>query len=133
MADVLLLVIVAAHEALHRGRERRPFGGVAEDLEVDGGEVVVRVGIELALVFGLGLDGYLGSSSVGVSLVAGEAVDGGILRFEGAEHVVEGTVLHHENDDMLELLDSGFGSVWSHSRVLAIFEAKYAGREKECL
>jgi hypothetical protein len=35
--------------------------------------------------------------------------------------VIEGTVLHHENDDVLEFFDSGFGSVGSHSLVLTGF------------
>lgn len=108
MGHVLLLVVVAAHEALHGGRQRRSFGGIAEDLQVDGSEVVVGVGVELALIFGLWEYGDLSASRIGVGLVAAEPVDGGILRFECAEHVVEGTVLHHQDDDMLELLDSGF-------------------------
>jgi hypothetical protein len=46
--------------------------------------------------------------------------------------VVEGAVLHHENDDVLELLDSGFGSVWSHSRVLAdLVRVSMRGKNKD--
>ncbi len=134
MADVLLLVVIAANEALHGGRERRTLRGIAEDLEIDGGEVMVGVGIELALVFSFGKDVDLGSGGVGIGLVAGEAVDGGILGFESAEHVVEGAVLHHENDDMLEVFDSGFGSVWSHSRDLAGFvKLSMLGWRRACL
>lgn len=119
MADVLLLVVIAANEALHGGRERRPLRGIAEDLEINGGEVMIGIGIELALIFGERKDWDLGSGGVGIGLITGEAVDGGVLGLEPAEHVVEGAILHHENDDMLEVFDSGFGSVWSHSRDLA--------------
>lgn len=131
MTDVLLLVVIAANEALHGGRERRALRGIAEDLEIDGSEVMIGIGIELALVFSLGKDVDLGPGGVGIGLVAGEAIDGGILCFEPAEHVVEGTILHHKNDDMLEFFDSGFGSVWRHSRDLAGFmRLKYAGLMK---
>jgi hypothetical protein len=70
--------------------------------------VVVGIGIELALIFGLRQDRGLSAGGVGIGLVAIEPVDGWILRLQGAEHVVEGAVLHHKHDDMLELLDSGF-------------------------
>lgn len=115
---VLLLIVVAANEALHGGREWRSFGRVSEDLQVDGGKVVIGIGIELALVFRQRLDRHLSAGGIGIGFVAGEAFDG---CFEGAEHVVERAVLHHENDNVLELPDSGLGSVWSHSRVLADF------------
>lgn len=111
---VLLLIEVAGDEALHGCRQRRSVLGAVEDLEVDGGEVVVGVGVELALVLGERLDFDGSAGGVGVGLGAGEAVDVGKFFLERAEHVVEGAVLHHEHDDMLEVLNSGQGSVKCH-------------------
>lgn len=89
---------------------------------------MVGIGVELALIFGLRQNGDLGSGGIGIGFVAGETVNGGMLGFECSEHVIEGAVLHHENDDMFELLDPGFGPVWRHCLAPADFcEGKYAG------
>ena len=114
VSDVLLLVEVAGDEALHGGRQRRTVLGAVEDLEVDGGEVVIGIGVELALVFGERLDGDLGAGGVGVGLVAGEAVDVRVCGHERAQHVIEGAVLHHQDDYMLETLNPGKGSIECH-------------------
>ena len=76
------------------------YGDPAEDLEIDGWKVMIGVGIELALELriGCGFDGFAGC--VEVELAAGEAVDGWVHAMESSEHVVEGTVLHHEDDDV---------------------------------
>jgi hypothetical protein len=81
--------------------------GVVEYLQVDGGEMMVWIGVELALVLGERLDLDQGAGGVGIGLVASEAVDVRVSGFECAEHVVEGSVLHHENNDVLEALNSG--------------------------
>ena len=111
--DALLLLKVALDKALHGGGAVGT-GLVAEDLLVDGWKVVIGVGVELALVFGERLDGCGSVGRVGVGLVAGKTVDVGVDRVERSEHVVERAVLHHEDDDVLELLDTGFGLIWRH-------------------
>jgi hypothetical protein len=63
---VLLLIEVARDEALHRGGQRRTVLGTVEDLEIYCSEVVVGVGIELALVLGQGLNANLRSAGIGV-------------------------------------------------------------------
>jgi hypothetical protein len=35
----------------------------------------------------------------------------GIQRLQSAEHVIEGAVLHHEDDDVLEVLNTGQASI----------------------
>ena len=76
---VLLLIEVALDEALHGGGQRCPVLGVVEYLQVDGGEMMVRIGVELALVLGQGLDLDQGTGGVRVGLGAGEAVDVGVV------------------------------------------------------
>ena len=94
--------------------QRRAVLRIVEDLQIDGGEVMVRVRIELALVLGEWLNLDLSASVVRVGLGAGEAVDVGILRLEAAEHVVEGAVLHHEDHDVLKVLNAGQRSIEWH-------------------
>ena len=98
--------MIGADEALHVGLAVGA-GGSVEDLRVNGGEVVMGVWEELAAEFGARLDRDDGSGGVRIGFVAGEAVDEGVGGFEGSEHVVEGAVLQHENNDVFESLDSG--------------------------
>jgi hypothetical protein len=97
--DVRLLGVVGADEALHVGLAVGACDST-EDLGVDGGEVMMRIRQELAAKHGLGQDGDVGFGGIGVGLVTGEAVDIGVSGLEGTEHVVEGTILQHENDHM---------------------------------
>ena len=106
--NAALLVEVAFDEALHVWSSVRILAGgdSAEDLQVDRGKVVVGIGVELALVFGRGRDGYGDAGGIGIGFGAVKSVDGGVEALEAAKHVVEGAVLHHEHDDMLKLLKS---------------------------
>jgi hypothetical protein len=52
VGGVLLLVEVASDEALHGCGQRRALGGIAEYLQIDAGEVMIGIGVELALVLG---------------------------------------------------------------------------------
>jgi len=104
--QVGLLVEVAAHETTHvRGAVGILSGGdAAEDLEVGRGEVVVGVGIELTLILGGGgnRDGHAGGVRIG--FLPGEPVDFGASGVERSQHVVKGTVLHHQHDNVLQIL-----------------------------
>jgi len=111
VGHVLLLIEVAGDEALHGGSQRRPVLGAVEDLQVDGGKMMVGIGVKLALVRGKWLDRDVCAGRVGIGLRAGKAVDVGICGFERPEHVIEGAVLHHQDDDVLETLNSRQSSV----------------------
>jgi hypothetical protein len=68
--------------------------------------VVVGIGIKLALIFGRGRDRHRHSRRIWIRFLPGQAVDfrpGGVQR---AQHVIERAVLHHQNDDVLQILDS---------------------------
>ena len=97
--EVLPLLEVALDEALHVGDARGALIAT-EDLQVNGREVMIGVGIELALKLGerlrkdlipcvSGFDGPVDPSICGTH------------RLERPEHVVEGAVLHHEHDYVL--------------------------------
>jgi hypothetical protein len=101
MVDVPLLVEVAGNEALH-ARHR----AAVEDLKVDGREVVVRIGRELALILGFRLHLHDLSRRIGIGFGAAKAVDGVVLLKEPAEHVVERAVLHHQHDEVLEIVEA---------------------------
>jgi hypothetical protein len=66
--------------------------------------MVVRVGIELTLKisFGQGLD--YGSIGVRVTELVSDPVNARVDSCERTEHMVKGTVLHHQNDDVFELI-----------------------------
>lgn len=86
-------------EAVHG---RGEGGGVvgAENLFADGLEGVARVRVHvLGLVFEEKAFGVGVGDGEGVGLGAGDAVDGGVEALHPAEHVVEGAVLHYQNDD----------------------------------
>jgi hypothetical protein len=44
---------------------------------------------------------------VWIGLIADKNFDSGVRRAESPQHMVEGTVLHHEDDDVLEIIQSG--------------------------
>src|SRR4029077_6474850 len=104
--DVPLLVEVAGDEALHAGHV-----ATVEDLLVDRRKVVVRVRRELALILGLRRDLPDRSGCVRVRFVAAQPVDRIVLFEEPAEHVIERAVLHHEHDEMFEIVEA-----WRHKR-----------------
>jgi len=66
-----------------------------------------RVGIELALELGLRRDLGRFVGRVRIGLIAGEAVDSGIFGVESPQHMIKGAVLHHEYNDVLEIVQSG--------------------------
>jgi hypothetical protein len=73
-------------------------------LQVNTGEVVVRVGIKLALKLREGLNFDRIASSIRIAFIAGQTVNTRILRLQSAQHVVEGAVFHHEDDNVLEII-----------------------------
>ena len=84
---------------------------VVGDLEEDVALLVERAGIELALSVGELLIGDVGMG-VGVSVrgaAGGDAIEIGNELLEVAQHVVEGTILKHEDDDV-------FDWVWRHGK-----------------
>src|SRR5215471_9851157 len=107
MRDVLALQEVVLDEPLHRRRR-----AAVEDLLVNGVEVVVGIRIQLSLIVGERLHLYGVAFSVEVALVASDAVDSWIHGLERTEHVVERSVLHHENHEVTKIVEPS----WRHSR-----------------
>jgi hypothetical protein len=113
VTDVALLVVVALNEALHI---RLPPGILgcsdsAKYLQVDGGKVMVGVRIQLALELSIRRDFDRFARRVEVELGAREAVDGRVIAVKSPEHMVEGAILHHEDHDVFQILDSRKRSV----------------------
>src|ERR1022692_2238874 len=104
--NVVLLLVIRLDEALHVGSGG---AGIAENLQVHVRIVVPRIGLELALIFRQRLDRRQRAGGVGIRLGAVHSVDAGILRHHVPEQMIEGTVFHHQHDDVLELVDSGLG------------------------
>src|SRR5207302_3310483 len=86
--------------------QNRRSGGDEEQLLVNRREVMIRIGIELPLEGSLRL--YLGRliGGIGIGLVALEAIDAVVLGIESAQHVVERAVLHHQDDDVFQVIQS---------------------------
>ena len=103
--DVPLLLVVAPDESAHGGLAVRRLVAV-ENLRVDAGKMVVGVGVELALIIRLGRDLDPLSLGILVALVPRQTIDGGVLLLQRPEHVVERAVFHHQDHDMLELIQS---------------------------
>ena len=72
---------------------------------------MVGVGIKLALVGGFGRDSNGNASAVGVGLMAAKSVDRRVAGMKSSKHVVEGAVLHHEDNDVPEVLYAWQSSV----------------------
>jgi hypothetical protein len=102
---VLLLVVIALHKSIHRRDGGRSWGSVVQ-LLVHCRKVVIRIGIELALPLRQRhhLRGFI--CRVEVALVSREAVDPGIDCLQRPEHVVKGAVLHHQYDDVLQVVQA---------------------------
>lgn len=99
MGYVLLLLEIVLHEALHAGDARVAMVAV-EDLLVHSREGVVWIGIKLALKLCERLREDLVAPCVGVPLRPVDPINLGVDRFQRPEHVVEGAVFHHENDNV---------------------------------
>ena len=113
--DVVRLREIVLHETLHIGEA--PIALLpAVDLQIDAGKMVVGVRVELALELSVGLDFYGRALGVGIGFVSGEAVDLGVFLHQPAQHVVEGAVFHHQDDDVLEVVESGRRHTPSPSR-----------------
>ena len=95
---------VALDEPLHICDAAGPRRRAAEYLEVDAGKVVIGVMIQLALKFRIRLHGNHGAVHVGIGFIARQAIDFRIFLHQAAQHVVEGAVLHHEDDDVFEVI-----------------------------
>ena len=97
---------VAVHEPLHR---RDPIGRrvAVEDLEINSRKMMVGIGIELPLILGKRLRRRNGAGAVRIELRPVDAVDPGVGRLQGTEHVIEGAVLHHQDDDVFQLVEAG--------------------------
>jgi hypothetical protein len=82
-----------------------------------------NIGVEIDCVASVGADADRSSAvGGGIGLVSVEAVDGRGTGLEVAQHVVEGSVFHHQHDDALkgvgneaslELSDSGLEGHWN--------------------
>ena len=105
MADVFLLIEVTLDEALHVS-DAIGAGISAEDLQIDGREMMVGIGIELPLKLRQRLRLDLSAGRVGIGQLSSDAVDLRVHGCERSQHVIEGTVLHHENNDMTKLVQS---------------------------
>ena len=101
MAHVLPFAEVVGDETLHR----RDVSTV-EDLLIHIDEVVTGIGIELALVLRAILNRDDGARGVRVAFVPGQSVDARIRGLERPEHVVERAILHHQHDEVLEVVQA---------------------------
>ena len=108
MGHVLLLLEVVLHKALHAGDAWDALVAV-EDLLVDSGKGVVRIGIELALKLGERLHEDLVALGVRVLLRPVHSVNLRFGRLQRPEHVVEGAVFHHEYDNVFQGIET-----WRH-------------------
>jgi hypothetical protein len=104
-SGVVCLGEITFHETLHVRVAAAPLLA-AEDLQVRAGKMMVRILVELILVFGFRQDPHRIAIEVWIGFVARESVDSGIGLLQGAKHVAEGTVLHHQHYDVLQILQS---------------------------
>ena len=88
VVHILLLLEIALDETLHAGDVVTVLVTVKQ-LQIDRREVMIGVGIELALVFRERLDKDLIALRVRIALGAVEAVDLGVYGLERSQHVIE--------------------------------------------
>ena len=103
------LLLVISHEAVHgRRRGRRRLGG-AEDLHVDVGPQLSRVGIgnvhRSGLAVALRPHRDRVSITVWVALLKAQSVEADRPRSEAAKHAVERSVLQHEDDQVFDVIE----------------------------
>jgi hypothetical protein len=103
--DIALLMEVAFYEALHVGLAVGA-GVSAKNLEVDGGKVMIGIGLQLRLKLSqrLRFDRIAFGVGIGVRASIVNSAD----TWQRSQHVVEGTVFHHQHDDVLQIIESGW-------------------------
>ena len=70
--------------------------------------MMVGVGIKLALELGERLDLGRLVGGIGIRFGSGKAVNIGILCLQGSEHVVERSILHHQDDDVGQIIKASW-------------------------
>ncbi len=103
MIDIGLLVVVACHKSPHRWDVRRSIRAQVE-LLVHRREMMIRIGIELPLKISLRLHPGRFICLIQIAFIAREAIDSWIELLQPSQHVIEGAVLHHDYDNMLEFI-----------------------------
>src|SRR5262249_43922557 len=103
--DIPALTEVALHKPAHRWNPVWRHAAV-ENLQVDSGEVMIRIRIELSLIRRLRFDWRGVSGRIQVRFAASQSFDSRIDRLEPTQHVIEGSVLHHQDDDVFELVET---------------------------
>ena len=105
MFDIPALIEIALHETLH-GWDRGSAGRTKEQLFVDRDEVMIGIRVELALEFGERRDLGRFVGGIRVRLLSGKPINSWIFRFQRSKHVIKGPIFHHENYDVLQLVQS---------------------------
>src|SRR6266536_4129212 len=109
MLHVHLLIEIALYEALHVGR---PAGirVPSKNLQVHGRKVVIGIRIKLTLKLRQRLRLDQRASGIRITELVSDAINRRIVRLERSQHVVKRPVLHHYDDDVLELIQPGCDS-----------------------
>ena len=105
MRHISALAEVALHKALHVRCSTRA-GVAAKDLQIDGREVVVGVGVKLSLEVRQRLRLDHGARGVRIAKPGGDAVDPRVHRCERTQYVVKGPVFQHQDNNMPQLIQS---------------------------
>jgi hypothetical protein len=77
-----------------------------EDLQIDARKVMIGIRVELALELRVWRDLHDSAINVRIRLVSRKAINLGILLHQCTQHVIERAVLHHENDDVLKVVQT---------------------------
>jgi hypothetical protein len=103
---VLPLLEIALDKPLHLRRPIVHAQRIAEDLQIRALPRMVGIGIQFALCRRRRLHRLLVAVRVRIGLVAVQSVQRRPILLEIAQHVVERPVLHHQHNDMFELVQS---------------------------
>jgi len=106
---ILSLAVIALDEPVHRWNTSWRRIEI-KNLMIDVRKVVLRIGIELSLIQRLRLDQHLIAVGVQIRFVAGQPLDRRVDLLQPPEHVVEGPVLHHQNNEVFEIVETS----WRH-------------------